>query len=181
MRCEANLKVKGLLRSVSWDQLIHANSLITHITCLQADRGFPCNIVDLIQIQLDICLEKFLWDDVTVCSDLQVHKFSKFIHGTATLLPDMVQAVPYWVDDESLRPSINSSTPQPVPSLKWVAHHDCTYALCNWKSFETFPVTTLSKPLQWKLETGFTFNDFNRFKHISSTSSVFPSLQTNIC
>jgi len=41
-----------------------------------------------------------------------VHKFSKFIHGTATLLPDMVQAVPYWVDDESLRPSINQSTPQ---------------------------------------------------------------------
>ena len=45
---------------------------------------------------------------------LQVHKFSKFIHGTATLLPDMVQAVPYWVDDESLRPSINSSTAQPI-------------------------------------------------------------------
>jgi len=42
----------------------------------------------------------------------EVHKFSKFIHGTATLLPDMVQAVPYWVDDESLRPSINQSTPQ---------------------------------------------------------------------
>lgn len=31
----------------------------------------------------------------------EVHKFSKFIHGTATLFPDMVQAVPYWVDDES--------------------------------------------------------------------------------
>ena len=30
-----------------------------------------------------------------------MHKFSKFIHGTATLFPDMVQAVPYWVDDES--------------------------------------------------------------------------------
>ncbi|EFN52611.1 hypothetical protein CHLNCDRAFT_58814 [Chlorella variabilis] len=31
----------------------------------------------------------------------EVHKFSKYIHGTATLFPDMVQAVPYWVDDES--------------------------------------------------------------------------------
>ena len=51
---------------------------------------------------------------IMLLSLLQVHKFSKFIHGTATLLPDMVQAVPYWVDDESLRPSINSSTPQPV-------------------------------------------------------------------
>lgn len=27
----------------------------------------------------------------------EVHKFSKFIHGTATLMPDLVQAVPYWV------------------------------------------------------------------------------------
>ena len=48
---------------------------------------------------------------------MQVHKFSKFIHGTATLLPDMVQAVPYWVDDESLRPSINSSAPQPAHAV----------------------------------------------------------------
>ena len=41
----------------------------------------------------------------------QVHKFSKFIHGTATLLPDMVRAVPYWMDDESLVHSINASAP----------------------------------------------------------------------
>ncbi len=41
--------------------------------------------------------------------DLQVHKFSKFIHGTATLLPDMIAAVPYWIDDESVRPSMLQS------------------------------------------------------------------------
>lgn len=40
---------------------------------------------------------------------LQVHKFSKFIHGTATLLPDMIAAVPYWIDDESVRPSMLQS------------------------------------------------------------------------
>ena len=34
----------------------------------------------------------------------EVHKFSKFIHGTAALFPDMVQAVPYWVDDDSGAP-----------------------------------------------------------------------------
>ncbi|CAG9460086.1 unnamed protein product [Pedinophyceae sp. YPF-701] len=45
----------------------------------------------------------------------EVHKFSKFIHGTATLLPDMVQAVPYWIDDESLRPSIQACAPD-VPA-----------------------------------------------------------------
>ncbi|KAK9807603.1 hypothetical protein WJX72_003876 [[Myrmecia] bisecta] len=47
----------------------------------------------------------------------EVHKFSKFIHGSATLLPDMVQAVPYWVDDESIRPSMLASAANPpVPT-----------------------------------------------------------------
>jgi len=36
----------------------------------------------------------------------EVHKFSKFIHGCATLFPDDVQAVPYWTDDDSIRESI---------------------------------------------------------------------------
>ncbi len=39
----------------------------------------------------------------------EVHKFSKFIHGCATLFPDDVQAVPYWTDDESIRDSILQS------------------------------------------------------------------------
>lgn len=34
------------------------------------------------------------------------HKYSKFVHGCATLLPEDVRAVPYWVDDVSLRQSI---------------------------------------------------------------------------
>lgn len=40
-----------------------------------------------------------------------VHKMSKFIHGCAVLLPDMVQSMPYWIDDLSLRPSILHSQP----------------------------------------------------------------------
>jgi hypothetical protein len=43
----------------------------------------------------------------------EVHKFSKFIHGTCTLFPELVQAVPYWVDDESVRPSMLLSAPMP--------------------------------------------------------------------
>ena len=39
----------------------------------------------------------------------EVHKFSKFIHGCATLLPDYVRSVPYWVDDVSIRDSIIAS------------------------------------------------------------------------
>ena len=37
---------------------------------------------------------------------MEVHKFSKFIHGCAVLLPDEVLAVPYWIDDISLAQSI---------------------------------------------------------------------------
>jgi len=40
---------------------------------------------------------------------MQVHKFSKFIHGCATLMPEDVQAVPYWIDDPTLASSIISS------------------------------------------------------------------------
>eukprot|EP00887_Chlorella_sp_A99_P007158 scaffold2.g7158.t1 len=47
----------------------------------------------------------------------EVHKFSKFIHGTATLFPDMVQAVPYWVDDESVRASMLMSAPDQPAEL----------------------------------------------------------------
>jgi uncharacterized membrane protein YidH (DUF202 family) len=37
---------------------------------------------------------------------MQVHKFSKFIHGCATLMPEEVVAVPYWIDDVTLADSI---------------------------------------------------------------------------
>ena len=40
---------------------------------------------------------------------MQVHKFSKFIHGCATLMPEDVQAVPYWIDDPTLKESIVQS------------------------------------------------------------------------
>jgi VTC domain/Domain of unknown function (DUF202) len=39
----------------------------------------------------------------------ECHKFSKFVHGCAVLLPEDVQSVPYWVDDVSLRQSIIES------------------------------------------------------------------------
>jgi SPX domain protein involved in polyphosphate accumulation len=47
----------------------------------------------------------------------EVHKMSKFIHGTAVLFPELVQAVPYWIDDESVRDSIRASAPEAAPVL----------------------------------------------------------------
>ena len=56
---------------------------------------------------------------------LQVHKFSKFIHGTATLLPDMIAAVPYWIDDESVRPSM-------LQSAGYRDAHQAEYGACPY-------------------------------------------------
>lgn len=39
----------------------------------------------------------------------ECHKYSKFVHGCAVLLPEDVRSVPYWVDDVSLRQSIIDS------------------------------------------------------------------------
>jgi SPX domain protein involved in polyphosphate accumulation len=39
----------------------------------------------------------------------ECHKYSKFVHGCAVLVPDDVQSVPYWIDDVSLRQAIIDS------------------------------------------------------------------------
>ena len=39
----------------------------------------------------------------------EVHKYSKFMHGCAVLLPEYVRSVPYWIDDASIRDSIIAS------------------------------------------------------------------------
>ncbi|GKZ00868.1 hypothetical protein MPSEU_001038500 [Mayamaea pseudoterrestris] len=44
----------------------------------------------------------------------ECHKYSKYVHGCAVLLPEDVQAVPYWVDDVSLRQSIIDSEGQRI-------------------------------------------------------------------
>ena len=49
-----------------------------------------------------------LWVQELLDSGLvhEVNKFSKFLHGTATLMPHTVEHAPYWFDDASIRPSI---------------------------------------------------------------------------
>lgn len=36
----------------------------------------------------------------------QVHDFSKFLHACAGLMPDLVRAVPAWVDDPAVQKSL---------------------------------------------------------------------------
>jgi SPX domain protein involved in polyphosphate accumulation len=35
------------------------------------------------------------------------------LHGVAALLPDLAQAVPYWIDDASVRESLQACAPSP--------------------------------------------------------------------
>jgi VTC domain/Domain of unknown function (DUF202) len=44
----------------------------------------------------------------------ECHKYSKFVHGCAVLLPEDVQYVPYWIDDVSLRQAIIDSDGQGI-------------------------------------------------------------------
>jgi SPX domain protein involved in polyphosphate accumulation/uncharacterized membrane protein YidH (DUF202 family) len=44
----------------------------------------------------------------------EVYKFSKFIHGGAVLLTELVAAAPYWIDDVSIRDSVNASAPSVI-------------------------------------------------------------------
>jgi hypothetical protein len=44
----------------------------------------------------------------------ECHKYSKFVHGCAVLLPEDVRSVPYWIDDASLRDAIIESEGQRV-------------------------------------------------------------------
>ena len=82
----------------------------------------------------------------------QVHKFSKFIHGTSVLLPDMVQAVPYWIDDESIRKSIIQSSREGYATrawhlhgLQWLSHAgDCCSAVYSPPCAAPWPALTIS-------------------------------------
>mmetsp|Transcript_22902 Transcript_22902/g.40568 ORF Transcript_22902/g.40568 Transcript_22902/m.40568 type:complete len:682 (+) Transcript_22902:108-2153(+) len=73
---------------------------------------FPHAVLE-VKLSLNEGDEEPAWVQSLLTSGMctQVHKFSKFIHGCATLLPEEVQAFPYWIDDLSIRPSILRSQP----------------------------------------------------------------------
>ncbi|GBG26005.1 Vacuolar transporter chaperone 4 [Hondaea fermentalgiana] len=73
---------------------------------------FPHSVLE-VKLSLKEGEEAPAWVSDLIESGLctRVAKFSKFVHGVATLLSEEVQAVPYWVDDESIRPSMLRSQP----------------------------------------------------------------------
>ncbi|CAM9151086.1 unnamed protein product [Chrysoparadoxa australica] len=67
----------------------------------------------ILEVKLQVTDESAIptWINELIESPLahEVHKFSKFIHGCATLLTEDVQAVPYWVDDVTVASSMIES------------------------------------------------------------------------
>ena len=73
---------------------------------------FPHAVLDL-KLSLTRNQETPAWVQELVSSgDLEeMNNFSKQLHGITTLFPDLVQAVPYWVDRDSVRASMMMSAP----------------------------------------------------------------------
>ncbi len=71
---------------------------------------FPHAVLE-IKLQLESEDQTPAWVTEMLSSGMleEVHKFSKFIHGCAVLLPEEVQSVPYWIDDVTLSHSIRES------------------------------------------------------------------------
>ena len=71
---------------------------------------FPHGVLEVkLQLQDEGSTPAWVTDMLQSGHLLEVHKFSKFIHGGAVLLPEDVCSVPYWIDDVTLAESIKQS------------------------------------------------------------------------
>ena len=86
----------------------------------------------------------------------EVYKFSKFIHGSAVLLTELVAAAPYWIDDVSIRASVEASAPSPANHVRrssvadWQVgskHEDDTSSIATFTVDPRNPDRTLRKEL----------------------------------
>jgi uncharacterized membrane protein YidH (DUF202 family) len=67
---------------------------------------FPHGLLD-VKLELLQGEENIFWLKELIDSGklIEIHKFSKFVHGCASLLPNEVRTLPYWINDESLKSS----------------------------------------------------------------------------
>jgi SPX domain protein involved in polyphosphate accumulation/uncharacterized membrane protein YidH (DUF202 family) len=74
---------------------------------------FPHAVLDL-KLSLTGEQETPAWvQELVSCGDLEeMNNFSKQLHGMTALFPDLVQAVPYWVDKDSVKASMLISAPE---------------------------------------------------------------------
>lgn len=71
---------------------------------------FPHGVLEVkLQLQDESATPAWVTEMLESGKLLEVHKFSKFIHGGAVLMPEDVRSVPYWIDDATLAESIRVS------------------------------------------------------------------------
>ena len=102
--CMINERTEDTMSGLRWYRDPHQKVPLNEIT------RFPHAVLE-VKLQIDEGSKTPEWVTELIESGMlmEVHKFSKFIHGCAVLLPDEVRAVPYWIDDKSLVESIIQS------------------------------------------------------------------------
>ena len=102
--CMINERTEETMSGLRWYRDPHQKVPLNEIT------RFPHAVLE-VKLQIDEGSKTPEWVTELIESGMlmEVHKFSKFIHGCAVLLPDEVRAVPYWIDDASLINSIVQS------------------------------------------------------------------------
>ena len=102
--CMINERTEDTMSGLRWYRDPHQKVPLNEIT------RFPHAVLE-VKLQIDEGSKTPEWVTELIESGMlmEVHKFSKFIHGCAVLLPDEVRAVPYWIDDASLSDSISHS------------------------------------------------------------------------
>jgi len=102
--CMISERTKATMNLERWYRDPHTSVPLNEIT------RFPHGVLE-VKLQLQDENSTPLWVEEMLGSGklLEVHKFSKFIHGSAVIMPEDVRAVPYWIDDVTLADSIKQS------------------------------------------------------------------------
>lgn len=102
--CMISERTKDTLAGKRWYRDPSQAVPLTEIT------RFPHAVLEIkLQLEDESKTPQWVSDLINSGMLLEVHKFSKFIHGCAVLMPDDVRAVPYWIDDATLADSIGQS------------------------------------------------------------------------
>ena len=109
--CMIKERVEEVEKGKRWYRDPHADIPLQQIT------RFPHAILE-VKLQLENEEMTPSWVAELIQSGMlsEVHKFSKFIHGSAVLLTEDVQQAPYWVDDVTLTRSIEASNSELLKS-----------------------------------------------------------------
>lgn len=109
--CMINERTEDVRRGIRWYRNPKEEIPRNEIT------RFPHAVLEVkLQLEDELSTPQWVVDLLHSGMLLQVHKFSKYIHGCSTLMPDDVRAVPYWIDDPTLADSIARSGAQDLIS-----------------------------------------------------------------